>query len=213
MIGWMKMSRSSKIIEYLEEIIPNPKCELNAKHDYEFLIAIMLSAQTTDVRVNKVTKVLFEKYDTLEKLKEASLKDVKKIIMELGNYNKKASAIIDIATIICDKYNKEIPLDRQQLEELQMVGRKTVSVFLSEWHNIPNIAVDTHVARVSKRLGLTKNDDVIKIEQDLKKQIPKENWNRVNQQLVLFGRYYCTARTPKCEECKLCNICKKDNLK
>lgn len=212
MIGWMKMIECKDILDFLDEIIPDPKCELEAKYDYEFLIAIMLSAQTTDVRVNKVTKVLFGKYDTLEKLGNAKLSDVKKIIWELGNYNKKALAVIGIAKVINDVYWGVVPRNREELEALPMVGRKTVSVFLSEWCDIPNIAVDTHVSRVSRRLGLSKSNDVLKIESDLKKYIPKSKWNRVNQQLVLFGRYFCTARNPKCLECKLANICKKDSF-
>lgn len=203
------MIECKSVFDFLDEVIPDPKCELLAKHDYEFLIAIMLSAQTTDVRVNKVTKVLFSKYDTLEKLKNAKLSDVKKIVWELGNYNKKALAVIQIAKTINDVYGGVVPHNREMLECLPMVGRKTVSVFLSEWCDIPNIAVDTHVSRVSRRLGLSKYDDVLKIESDLKKYIPMSKWNRVNQQLVLFGRYFCTARNPKCLDCKLACRCKK----
>lgn len=203
------MSKEEEIFKYLEELLPNAICELKYNKDYEFLIAIMLSAQTTDKRVNKVTKVLFSKYDTLEKLKDAKSVEVENIIKELGNYRKKSKAVIDIANILYNKYDSKVPVNRNLLEELPLVGRKTVSVFLSEYYNIPNIAVDTHVSRVSKRLGLTKDsDDVLKIEEKLKRKFKRDTWNKLHLRLVLFGRYYCTARNPKCENCKLKKYCK-----
>lgn len=203
------MSKEEEILKYLEELLPNAICELEYNKDYEFLIAIMLSAQTTDKRVNKVTKVLFSKYDTLEKLKDAKLVEVENIIKELGNYRKKSKAVIDIANILYNKYDSKVPVNRNLLEELPLVGRKTVSVFLSEYYNIPNIAVDTHVSRVSKRLGFAKDsDDVLKIEEKLKRKFKKDTWNKLHLRLVLFGRYYCTARNPKCESCKLKKDCK-----
>lgn len=203
------MSKEEEILKYLKELLPNAICELEYNKDYEFLIAIMLSAQTTDKRVNKVTKVLFSKYDTLEKLKDAKLVEVENIIKELGNYRKKSKAVIDIANILYNKYDSKVPVNRNLLEELPLVGRKTVSVFLSEYYNIPNIAVDTHVSRVSKRLGFAKDsDDVLKIEEKLKRKFKKDTWNKLHLRLVLFGRYYCTARNPKCESCKLKKDCK-----
>lgn len=203
------MNKYDEMLMLLEDIIPNPICELEYNKDYEFLIAIMLSAQTTDKRVNKVTKVLFNKYDSLDKLKDADLLDVENIVKELGNYHKKAKALIDIANILYNKYDGVVPKNRTLLEELPLVGRKTVSVFLSEYYNIPNIAVDTHVDRVSKRLGLSKdNDDVLKIEEKLKRKFKKDTWNDLHLRLVLFGRYYCTAKNPKCEGCKLKKYCK-----
>lgn len=203
------MSKEEEILKYLKELLPNAICELEYNKDYEFLIAIMLSAQTTDKRVNKVTKVLFSKYDTLEKLKDAKLVEVENIIKELGNYRKKSKAVIDIANILYNKYDSKVPVNRNLLEELPLVGRKTVSVFLSEYYNIPNIAVDTHVSRVSKRLGLVKDsDDVLKIEEKLKRKFKRDTWNKLHLRLVLFGRYYCTARNPKCESCKLKKDCK-----
>lgn len=203
------MNKYDEMLMLLEDIIPNPICELEYNKDYEFLIAIMLSAQTTDKRVNKVTKVLFNKYDSLDKLKDANLLDVENIVKELGNYHKKAKALIDIASILYNKYDGVVPKNRTLLEELPLVGRKTVSVFLSEYYNIPNIAVDTHVDRVSKRLGLSKdNDDVLKIEEKLKRKFKKDTWNDLHLRLVLFGRYYCTAKNPKCEGCKLKKYCK-----
>lgn len=206
-------NRVELIENYLDEIIPNPKCELNYNKDYELLIAIMLSAQTTDKRVNEVTKILFKKYDTLEKLKNADLSDLKKIVRCLGSFNKKASYIKEISRIIVDDYNSIMPKERKDLEKMPGVGRKTVNVLFGELEIEPNIAVDTHVTRVSKRLGLAKeNDDVLKIEIKLRRKFKRDTWNKRHKQLVLFGRYYCKAIKPECDNCKLKEICKKSKL-
>ena len=203
------MNYIKQILKYLDEIIPNPICELRYNKDYELLIAVMLSAQTTDKRVNKVTEELFSKYKSLFDLKNAQYQDVENIIMPLGNYRKKTNGVIKIAKILDDEYNGVVPNDRTILETLPMVGRKTCSVVLSELFNSPNIAVDTHVERVSKRLNLANfNDSVLDVENHLMRIIPKDKWNRLHKQLVLFGRYYCLARSPKCSSCKLKNICK-----
>ena len=208
------MNRVEVVENYLEELLPNPKCELNYNKDYELLIAVMLSAQTTDKRVNKVTKVLFTKYDSLEKLKDADLKDLKEIVRELVSYNKKASYVKEIATTIVDKYNGIMPRKRAELESMPGVGRKTVNVLFGELEIEPNIAVDTHVTRVSKRLGLAKEkDDVLDIEMKLRRKFKKETWNKRHTQLVLFGRYYCKAINPDCSSCKLKEICKKKEVK
>ena len=203
--------KNYKIIEdYLDEIIPEPKCELNYFNDYSLLIAIMLSAQTTDKRVNEVTKVLFSKYNSLDRLSKANIFDLESIIHPLGNFRKKAYNVKERARIIHEDYNDIVPVDRELLERLPGVGRKTVNVFYGEFLNIPAIAVDTHVERVTKRLGLAnKSDDVVKIEKKLMKNIKKENWSKRHLQLVLFGRYYCKAKNPECDNCKLKDICKK----
>lgn len=206
-----------KIIEdYLDNLIPNPKCELDYFNDYSLLIAIMLSAQTTDKRVNLVTKELFSKYNSLDSLKKADINDLQKIIKPLGNYNRKSSNVKEIATIICDKYNGTVPSKRDELENLPGIGRKTVNVYFSEYLNIPALAVDTHVERVTKRLNLVKkNSDVLTIENTLKRNIKRDNWSRRHLQLVLFGRYFCKAKSPDCENCKLkeiCNYYKKNNI-
>ena len=199
------------ILDYLEELFPNPVCELNYKNDYELLISIMLSAQTTDKRVNEVTKNLFAKYDNLDKLSEANIEDIKTIIKPLGTFNKKALNIINISKSLKDI--GYVPNDRTFLESLSGVGRKTTNVVLSELYNEPYIAVDTHVLRVSKRLGLASyNDDVLEVEKKLYKKIPKSKINKLHHQLVLFGRYYCKAIKPECSTCKLKDICKKDIL-
>ena len=208
------MNKEKEILNYLNEIIPNPVCELNYNKDYELLLAVMLSAQTKDARVNKVTKVLFNKYDSLKKLKEANIKDIENIIKELGSYHKKSEAVINIAKILDEKYNGKVVNNRKVLENLPMVGRKTTNVVLSELFNEPTIAVDTHVERVSKRLGLVKkDDDVIKIEEKLKRKFDKNIWSKLHKQFVLFGRYYCKAVKPSCDNCKLKDICHKDTLK
>jgi len=205
------MNKEKEILNYLNEIIPNPVCELNYNKDYELLLAVMLSAQTKDARVNKVTKVLFNKYDSLKKLKEANIKDIESIIKELGNYHKKSEAVINIAKILDEKYNGKVVNNRKVLESLPMVGRKTTNVVLSELFNEPTIAVDTHVERVSKRLGLVKkDDDVIKIEEKLKRKFDKNIWSKLHKQFVLFGRYYCTSKKPSCNNCKLQMYCKKE---
>ena len=203
------MSNINTILNYLDELIPNPKCELEYNKDYELLIAVMLSAQTTDKRVNQVTKELFKKYNTLDKLKDAELSDIQSYIKVLGNYTKKSKAVIDIANTLYNKYDKKVPNNRSLLEDLPMVGRKTTNVVLSELYGIPNIAVDTHVERVSKRLKLAKEkSNVLEVENALKRKVPKDKWIRFHHQMVLFGRYYCTAKNPKCNDCKLKDICK-----
>ena len=205
------MNKEKEILNYLNEVVPNPVCELNYNKDYELLIAVMLSAQTKDARVNKVTKVLFSKYDSLEKLKNASIKDIENIIKELGNYHKKADGVINIAKILDEKYDGKVVNNREILESLPMVGRKTTNVVLSELFNEPTIAVDTHVERVSKRLGIAKkDDDVLKVEEKLKRKFDKDIWGRLHKQLVLFGRYHCTSRNPSCDNCKLKKYCKKE---
>ena len=197
---------------YLDELFPNPKCELIYHNDYELLISIVLSAQSTDKRVNSCTLILFNKYKSLKALKEADLSDIESIIRPIGSYRKKASYIKDIATIVVDEYNGIVPKDREKLIKLPGVGRKTINVFLSEYYNEPAIAVDTHVERISKRLTIASlKDDVWKVEKKLMKFFPKEEWGRRHLQLVLFGRYHCKAIKPICSNCKLIDICREKN--
>ena len=199
----------SRIEEYLDYLFPDPKCELNYNTDYELLIAIMLSAQSTDKRVNMVTTIIFDKYPTLNALKEAGLEDLEKIIRPVGSYRKKALYTKEIARILVDECREKVPTDREVLEKFPGVGRKTVNVFLSEYYNYPAIAVDTHVERVSKRLKLaTLKDDVLKIEKKLMRKFDKELWSKRHLQLVLFGRYHCKAVKPECDNCRLKDICR-----
>ena len=204
------MKNKDLIVDYLNEIIPDPKCELNYNKDYELLIATMLSAQTKDKRVNEATAILFDKYNNLESLSKADINDIKSIIRPLGSYNKKAYNVIAIADALKDI--NMVPNDRKLLESLPGVGRKTVNVVLSILYNEPYIAVDTHVKRVSNRLRISKSADVLKIEKDIYKYFKGENFNRLHHQLVLFGRYYCKAINPECYNCKLKDICKKNSI-
>ena len=204
---------TNRIEEYLDELFNEPKCELNYTKDYELLIAIMLSAQSTDKRVNLVTPVLFSKYNNLNLLKNADIKDLEGIIRSVGSYRVKANHIKGIVTMLLDNYNGVVPRDREELIKFPGVGRKTANVFLSEFYNDPYIAVDTHVNRVSKRLKLASvNDDVYAVEKKLMKCFAKDLWAKRHLQLVLFGRYYCKAVKPSCDNCKLKNICKKNKV-
>ena len=211
MIGlMMKMNKVEVIENYLDEMFKDPKCELKYHNDYELLIAIVLSAQTTDKRVNSVTPILFDKYKSLEELSNADVSDIESILRPLGSFRKKAVYVKEIARILVSKYNGKVPTNRKCLEAMPGVGRKTVNVFLGEFYNIPAIAVDTHVERVSKRLGLANKDEdsVREVEEKLKRKFKREDWAKRHLQLVLFGRYHCKAVSPNCDECKLKSICK-----
>lgn len=197
------------ILNYIYSLYPNAHCELEYTKDYELLIAIVLSAQTTDKSVNKVTKVLFNKYKTIEELSNAPLEDIENIIRSIGTFKKKSIYIKNIASSLIKDYNGTVPNDRKYLESLSGVGRKTVNVFLSEFYKVPSIAVDTHVERVSKRLKLAKTATTVKeVEQSLMKKIPKDLWIKTHHSLIFFGRYHCKAISPNCKNCKLTNICK-----
>lgn len=201
---------NNKIFEYLDHLFPNPKCELNYNKDYELLIAVMLSAQTTDKRVNEVTNVLFEKYSSIKELNSVSYQEILEIIRPLGSFHKKAKYVKEIVKSLYDNNYDIVPNDRQYLESLPGVGRKTANVFLSEIYKVPAIAVDTHVERVSKRLKLAyQNDTVQKVETKLMKKIPKDRWIKTHHQLVLFGRYHCKAIKPNCNNCQIKDLCKK----
>lgn len=197
----------SSFYEYLDYYIPNPKCELNYSTDYELLIATVLSAQCTDKRVNEVTKILF-KYN-LEKISLMSFDDIEKIIRSCGSYTKKAVYVKNIADILLHDYNGKVPNSREILETFPGVGPKTCSVVLKNIYNVPAIPVDTHVERVCKRLGIVFNNATPRdVEYILKNEIPVDKWNRVSEQILLFGRYYCTAINPKCDNCLFKDFCK-----
>ncbi len=203
------MKDRKKIWDYLDKLFPSPKCELNYEHDYELLIAVMLSAQTTDKRVNKVTSVLFKKYPGIKELSEAPIDDIENIIREIGTYKRKSMYVHEITKKLRDDGYDYVPNDRDYIEKLPGVGHKSANVFLANIYNEPAIAVDTHVARVSRRLGVACDQDNVKvIEKKLEKVIPKDRWSKTHHQLVLFGRYYCKAVSPLCEDCELNEICK-----
>lgn len=200
--------KTNEIIETLDFLLPDAKCSLNYNRDYELLIATVLSAQCTDERVNKVTPILFGKYDIFE-LALATSDDIKEIITPCGNMNKKSKFIKEIAASLVKNYNGVVPNNREYLESLPGVGRKTANVVLSNLYNIPVIAVDTHVSRVSIRLGLAhKNDDVLTIEKKLMKKFPKDKWSKLHHQLLLFGRYTCKSKNPNCANCPFAKYCK-----
>ena len=191
----------------LDLMIKDAKCELNYNRDYELVIATVLSAQCTDKRVNEVTKVLFSNYD-IYGLAEADKKDIERIIRSCGSYTKKSGYIIDIAKSLVSNYNGVVPNDREYLESLPGVGRKTANVVLSNLYDVPCIAVDTHVERVSKRLKIARKlDSVLVVEKKLMKMIPQDLWSRSHHQLVLFGRYICKARAPDCSYCAFYDDC------
>lgn len=200
---------TNKFYEDLDCLIPDPVCELHYTKDYELLLAVMMSAQTTDKRVNMVTDVLYKKYPTLEELHDAPLEDLMNIIRPIGTFHKKAQNIHWIAEDLLEHYNGIVPNNREYLESLPGVGRKTTNVVLSILYNVPCIAVDTHVERVSKRLGLAKEKDtVLEVEKKLTKKLPKEKLNKLHHQILLFGRYYCKSRNPECIKCPFQDMCK-----
>ncbi len=199
--------KTDYIRKNLDILIPNPVCELIYHEDYELLIAVMLSAQCTDKRVNMVTSKLFKKY-TLNDLANIDLKKLENEIKSLGSYTKKAFYLKEIAQNILLECDGKVPNNREYLESLPGVGRKTCNVVLAELFNVPTFAVDTHVMRVSKRLHLVSaTSDVLQIEKKLMKIFKESEWNRVNHQFVLFGRYFCTAKNPQCKDCPFVKMC------
>ena len=202
------INKTQIIQDYLDELLPNVGCELNYNKDYELVIAVMLSAQTTDAAVNGVTSTLFSRYTTLEELASARVEEIEEIIHSLGLYKNKAKNIPEIAKFILNSYGGKIPSDKDELQKMPGVGNKTAGVIRAEIFKIPDFPVDTHIARISKRLGLAKNDDSpYEIEQKLKKVFPEDRWIKLHHQLIHFGRYHCLARNPYCFSCKLKEIC------
>ena len=207
------MKRSSKeyIIENLNRLYPDAHCELNHKDSFELLIAVVLSAQTTDVSVNRVTPALFEKYPDAISLSEASEEDVMRLIHSIGLYKNKSRNIINLAKELVKRFDGEVPSKREELESLPGVGRKTANVVLSNCFDYPAFAVDTHVSRVSKRLMIArKEDDVLTIEKKLMKFFPRNCWSRLHHQFIFFGRYKCKAKNPECTDCPFRDSCRKD---
>lgn len=183
-------------------------CYLNHETPWQLLIAVILSAQCTDARVNIVTEELFKKYDTLEKIANADLKEFEQDIKSTGFYHNKAKNILACAKSLIEDYGGEVPRTLEELTGLAGVGRKTANVIRGNIYDEPSIVVDTHVKRISRRLGLTKEEDPTKIEFDLMKVLPKEHWILYNIQIITFGRAICYARNPKCGDCFLNDICK-----
>ena len=208
----MERMSVDEILSHLDRMYPDAHCELNHANAYEMAIAVILSAQTTDASVNQVTPKLFEKYPTVESLANAELKDVEQCISRLGLHHNKAHSIVNFAKGVVENYGGIVPDTMDDLLTLSGVGRKCANVILSECYGIPSLAVDTHVTRVSKRLGLVyQKDDVNTIERKLKRKIPKERWIKTHHQMIFFGRYLCHARSPKCGLCPFVSICHEKN--
>ena len=204
-----KKEKINLILDYVDSLFPDAKCELFYNHDYELVIAVMLSAQTTDKSVNNCTTKLFEKYSTLEELDNAPIEDIEKIIKSIGLFKNKAKNIKGITHKLLTDFNGKVPFDKDELQALPGIGNKSAGVVRCEVFKIPDLPVDTHIIRISNRLGLAnKNDTPLDIELKLKKIIEEKRWIKTHHQLIHFGRYFCTAKSPKCEECKLRNICK-----
>ncbi|MBR2668602.1 MAG: endonuclease III [Solobacterium sp.] len=201
--------KPAEILEHLDQLFPDARCELNHRNHYEMAVAVVLSAQTTDASVNRVTPALFEKYPDAESLAQGNLQEIEQCIASLGLYHNKARAIQGMARGLVEMYGGVVPDNMEDLVKLPGVGRKCANVIMSECYGVPALAVDTHVNRVSKRLGLAKMDDtLLTVETKLKRKIPKERWIKTHHQLIFFGRYLCHARNPECERCPFQGICK-----
>ena len=197
------------ILEQLEILFPNAKCELDHRNNFELICAVALSAQTTDVSVNKVTPKLFKKYPDAHHLAQADSKEVESCISSLGLYRNKAKNLILMAKKLDSEYGGIVPNTQEDLTSLAGVGRKTANVVRSEGFGIPALAVDTHVERVSKRLGLVpKSKDVVDTEKILCKKIPQDRWIKTHHQLIFFGRYLCHAQKPECNKCPFYELCR-----
>ena len=204
----MEKVTKDELISYLESLHNDAKCALNYTNDYELLIAIILSAQTTDEAVNKVTPILFSKYKTIKDLSNASQEDVEDIIRRIGLYKNKASNIIKCAQKLNEDGHYTIPNSFDYLISLPGVGRKTANVFLSEYYNLNTLGIDTHIERISKRLGISKEDsNVLVVEKDLLRFIGNYPTKKFHHMMITFGRNECTAKKPKCSECKLKEKC------
>lgn len=205
----MKSNNKERILSFFDELFPNASCELVYHKDYELLIAVMLSAQTTDASVNKVTPILFSKFPTLEDIANASIEELEECIKTIGMYRQKAKHLKSIAFDLVNKYGGKVPSSKEELTSLSGVGNKTANVVRAELFNIPEIAVDTHVHRVSRRLYLASiNDDVNAVEKKLRKILPKDCYIKTHHQMIHFGRYFCKAINPNCKECRLQDICR-----
>ncbi|MDR2795053.1 MAG: endonuclease III [Holosporaceae bacterium] len=201
------MSRIEKICQRLSQSFPNAKTELNYISDYMFLVSVVLSAQSTDVQVNKVTTKLFKKYQTVNDILALGLDNLLEEIKSIGLYRRKAENIMALSHILKEKYAGSVPRNREDLEKLPGVGRKTANVIRNILFDEPAIAVDTHVLRLSGRLGLSSEKNPLKVEQDLEKIIPDAHKKNISNMLVLHGRYVCKAQKPDCSNCNLRDLC------
>lgn len=204
----LSKTKTIEAVQTMGDLFPDAHCELNHRNAFELLIATILSAQATDIGVNKVTPKLFERFPTPAHLAAASEESVIECIQSLGLYRSKAKNIRLCAQQLMERFNGEVPQTREELVSLAGVGRKTANVVMSVAFNIPAFAVDTHVERISKRLQICRQKDtVLEVEETLCRKIPKELWSRAHHWMIFFGRYHCIARKPKCHECPLLEMC------
>ncbi|GIN38151.1 MULTISPECIES: endonuclease III [Heyndrickxia] len=205
----LNMQQIRFCLDEIGKMFPNAHCELNHSNPFELVIAVSLSAQCTDVLVNKVTKSLFEKYKTPEDYLAVSLEELQNDIRSIGLYRNKAKNIQKLCSMLINEYQGKLPEDRDELTKLPGVGRKTANVVVSVAFGIPAIAVDTHVERVSKRLGICRwKDSVLEVENTLMRKVPKDEWSQTHHRLIFFGRYHCKAQNPQCDICPLLSVCR-----
>ena len=210
----MIKTKQDRILNTFDEMFPDARCVLNHSNNLELLVAVMLSAQTTDESVNKLTSHLFQKYKTVDDYANASLSELESDLHSIGLYRNKAKNIKAMAVALQTRFNGVVPASHDALISLPGVGRKTANVVMAEGFGYPAIAVDTHVERISKRLGFAKPEDtVLTAEKKLMKTIPKNRWIKTHHQMIFFGRYHCKAMSPHCKECPLVDLCKEKNKK
>lgn len=200
--------RTQKILDILKETYPDAKCELNYETPFQLLVATILSAQTTDKKVNEVTKTLFKDYKDLNSFLKITNEELEERIKQIGLYRNKSKNLILMFRQLKENFNGEVPNTMEGLTSLAGAGRKTANVVLSNAFGVPSIAVDTHVFRVANRLGLANSENVLEVEKQLQKELPKNEWSLTHHLLIFHGRRCCTSRNPKCSECQLNNICK-----
>ena len=200
--------RTKRILDILKETYPDAKCELNYETPFQLLVATILSAQTTDKKVNEITETLFREYPDLESFLTLENDELEDRIKQIGLYRSKSKNIIMMCNQLKEKFNSEVPRTMEEIMSLAGAGRKTANVVLSNAFNIPSIAVDTHVFRVSNRLGLADSDSVLEVEKQLQKELPKREWSLAHHLLIFHGRRCCIARKPKCDICPVANDCK-----
>jgi endonuclease-3 len=199
--------KTKRILNILKEVYPDAKCELNHNSTFQLLVATILSAQTTDKKVNEITEGLFSDYPDLESFLTLGNEELEDRIKEIGLYRTKSRNLILMCNQLKEKFNGEVPKTMEELTYLAGVGRKTANVVLSNAFGVPSIAVDTHVFRVSNRLGLASSDKVLEVEMQLQKEIPKREWSHTHHLLIFHGRRCCTSRKPKCTECQVSDVC------
>lgn len=196
-------------LDTMGEMFPDAHCELNHSNPFELVIAVALSAQCTDVLVNKVTHNLFQKYKTPEDYLSVPIEELENDIRSIGLYRNKAKNIQKLSRMLIEEYDRTVPRDRDELTKLPGVGRKTANVVVSVAYGVPAIAVDTHVERVSKRLGICRwKDNVLEVEKTLMTKVPRDEWSVTHHRLIFFGRYHCKAQSPRCETCPLLDMCR-----